>query len=199
MNPKNKNIYFILLFCFAIINFAGISSSNIVALPKTITETQTPKPKQKQKDTLSTKRTSPDTISSTKINTVQIDTVKQQVVIPPTQIDTVKKTDSVLTAPVTDNSLSNTKLFVYILLSLLGMGLFFFIFVMMMFKTFHKTRSTRQSLSLSWSLFFLVSVVWIFIIWGIVAGFSSVAAFTAVLIFLFIISLILTIISIKTR
>ena len=145
-------------------------------------------------------KTSPDTISSTKINTVQIDTGKTQQVIPPVQqIDTTRKTDSLLIQPVTENTLSNTKLFVYILLTLLGMGLFFFIFVMMMFKTFHKTRSTRQSLSLSWSLFFLVSVIWIFIIWGLVAGFWGTAAFTAVLIFLFIISIILTIISVKTR
>ncbi|CAN5584256.1 hypothetical protein BH10BAC5_BH10BAC5_06340 [soil metagenome] len=161
---------------------------------------------QKQKDSLASlknkgsgNKTSPDTISQTKINTVQIDTGKQQINTTIQQIDTSKKIDSVLTQPVPENSLSNTKLFIYILLSLMGMGLFFFIFVMMMFKTFHKTRSTRQSLSLSWSLFFLVSVIWIFIIWGLVAGFWGSAAFTAVLIFLFIISIILTIISIKTR
>ena len=174
----------------------NIASGYSRPIPKAPVNTPKPKDTTSVQNNTSAGNKSADSI---KKNPVQIDTGKTQVVVPPVQIDTVKKIDSLLTVPVTDNSLSNTKLFVYILLSLLGMGLFFFIFVMMMFKTFHKTRSTRQSLSLSWSLFFLVSVVWIFIIWGVVAGFSGVAAFTAVLIFLFIISLILTIISIKTR
>lgn len=131
-------------------------------------------------------------------NTLQIDTGK---VI--NQIDTAKKEpqkiDSMLTAPLKENSMTNTKLFIYILLSALGLGLFFFIFVQTLFKTFHKKRSTRQSMMLSWSLFLIVSIVWIFIIWGIVANFWNSAAFMVVLIFLFIIGLIMTIIALKSR
>lgn len=131
-------------------------------------------------------------------NTLQIDTGR---II--NQIDTAKKEpqkiDSMLTAPLKENSMTNTKLFIYILLSALGLGLFFFIFVQTLFKTFHKKRSTRQSMMLSWSLFLIVSIVWIFIIWGIVANFWNSAAFMVVLIFLFIIGLIMTIIALKSR
>ena len=131
-------------------------------------------------------------------NTLQIDTSKIV-----NQVDTTKKEpqkiDSVLTAPLKENSMTNTKLFIYILLSALGLGLFFFIFVQTLFKTFHRKRSSRQSMMLSWSLFLVVSILWIFIIWGIVANFWSSAAFMVVLIFLFIIGLIMTIISLKSR
>jgi hypothetical protein len=131
-------------------------------------------------------------------NTLQIDTNKIV-----NQIDTNKKEtqkiDSLLTAPIKENNLTNTKLFIYILLSVLGLSLFFFIFIQTLFKTFHKKRSTRQSMMLSWSLFLIVSILWIFVIWGIVANLWSSAAFMVVLIFLFIIGLIMTIISIKSR
>ncbi|MEO8210309.1 MAG: hypothetical protein ABI840_07085 [bacterium] len=114
-------------------------------------------------------------------------------------IDTVKKIDSTLLEPVSENALTNTKLFIYILLSFIGLGLFFFIFVINLFKTFHKKKSTRQSLLLSWNLFFIVTIIWIFIIWGLVAGFWTSASFMIVVIFLFIISLIMTIIAIKSK
>lgn len=132
---------------------------------------------------------------------LQIDTAKdrtplQQQLIP---VDTAAKIDSTLIEPVSENALTNTKLFIYIILSVLGLALFFYIFVISLFKTFHKKKSTRQSLLLSWDLFFIVSIVWIFIIWGIVAGFWSSASFMIVLIFLFIISLIMTIIAVKSK
>lgn len=98
-----------------------------------------------------------------------------------------------------DKTLTNTKLFIYILLSAGGLGLFFYIFVMTLFRTFHKTRSTRQSTLLSWNLFFIVSVIWLFIIWGLVADFISSSAFMVTMIFLFIISLITTLIAIKSK
>jgi len=98
-----------------------------------------------------------------------------------------------------EKTLTNTKLFVYILLSAGGLGLFFYIFVMTLFRTFHKTRSTRQSTLLSWNLFFIVSVIWLFIIWGLVADFISSSAFMVTMIFLFIISLITTLIAIKSK
>jgi hypothetical protein len=133
-------------------------------------------------------------------NSLPIDTalnkIPQQTVV---QIDTIKKIDSTLIEPVPENALTNTKLFIYILLSVLGLGLFFFIFVINLFKTFHKKKSTRQSLLLSWNLFFIISIIWIFIIWGLVAGFWTSASFMIVVIFLFIISLIMTIIAIKSK
>jgi len=133
-------------------------------------------------------------------NTLQIDTAFNtkpgQTVVP---IDTVKRMDSILTEPVSENVLTNTKLFIYILLSILGLGLFFFIFVITLFKTFHKKKSTRQSLLLSWNLFFVISIIWIFIIWGLVAGFWMYPSFMIVVIFLFIISLIMTIIAVKSK
>lgn len=138
---------------------------------------------------------------TSKVNTLSIDTNKTiQQVVPPVAIDTVKKIDSTLIQqPVTENVLTNTKLFIYILLSAGGVGFFFFIFVLTLFKSFHKKRSTRQSLLLSWNLFFVVSIIWIFIIWGLVAGFWTSSAFMVVMIFLFIISLIMTIIAIKSK
>lgn len=151
--------------------------------------------KKKDSTLTSSGKKSQDTIQK---NTLQIDTGKIV-----NQIDTNKKEpqkiDSLLTAPIKENNLTNTKLFIYILLSVLGMGLFFFIFIQTLFKTFHKKRSTRQSMMLSWSLFLIVSILWIFVIWGIVANFWNSAAFMVVLIFLFIIGIIMTIISIKSR
>ncbi|MFA5404020.1 MAG: hypothetical protein WC358_03700 [Ignavibacteria bacterium] len=135
---------------------------------------------------------------TTQKNTLQIDTNKIV-----NQIDTNKKEpqkiDSLLTAPLKEDKLTNTKLFIYILLSVLGLSLFYFIFVQTLFKTFHKKKSSIQSMMLSWSLFLIVSILWIFIIWGIVANFWSSAAFMIVLIFLFIIGIIMTIVSIKSR
>jgi len=49
------------------------------------------------------------------------------------------------------------------------------------------------------SLFFIISIIWIFIIWGLVAGFWTAASFMIVVIFLFIISLIMTIIAVKSK
>lgn len=162
---------------------------------QTQTQTQTKKQTQtQQKDTT----TAPDT---SKKNDLQIDTSSQQVPIDTqkTQIDTTQLVDSTLIAPVTENKLTNFKLFLYIILSILGLGLFYYIFVQMLFKTFHRTRSTRQSMMLSWNLFFTVSIVWLFIIWGIVGEFWSSAAFMVTMIFLFIVSLVMVIISVKSK
>ncbi|MBK6876693.1 MAG: hypothetical protein IPG99_09665 [Ignavibacteria bacterium] len=128
---------------------------------------------------------------------LQIDTVVQQNVQP--VIDTVKSVDSLMAEKTPENAMTNTKLFIYILLSVLGLTLFFFIFVITLFKTFHKKKSTRQSLLLSWNLFFIVTIIWLFIVWGLVAGFWTVASFMIVMIFLFIISLIMTIIALKSK
>lgn len=151
----------------------------------------------KKKNNSAPTTTGNKTADTVKKNTLQIDTVKSS------QIDTVKKEqpkiDSALIEPIKENNLTNTKLFVYILLSVFGLGLFYFIFVQTLFRTFHKKRSTRQSMMLSWSLFLIVSIIWLFIIWGLVANFWSSAAFMVVLIFLFIIGLIMTIISVKSR
>ncbi len=143
-------------------------------------------------------------LQSAQQNNLQIDTalnrtqtqVPQQTVIP---VDSVKKIDSTQISSLSENAMTNTKLFIYILLSILGLALFFYIFVITLFKTFHKKKSTRQSLLLSWNLFFIVTIIWIFIIWGLVAGFWTVASFMIVVIFLFIISLIMTIIAIKSK
>lgn len=143
-------------------------------------------------------------LQSAQQNNLQIDTalnrtqtqVPQQTVIP---VDSVKKIDSTQISSLSENAMTNTKLFIYILLSVLGLALFFYIFVITLFKTFHKKKSTRQSLLLSWNLFFIVTIIWIFIIWGLVAGFWTVASFMIVVIFLFIISLIMTIIAIKSK
>lgn len=153
-----------------------------------------------KKQTTQNNTTAGQKTDTTKVNTLSIDTnTIQQQVVPPVVIDTVKKMDSVITEPVSENVLTNTKLFIYILLSAGGLGFFFFIFVLTLFKSFHKKRSTRQSLLLSWNLFFVVSIIWIFIIWGLVAGFWTSSAFMVVMIFLFIISLIMTIIAIKSK
>lgn len=77
-------------------------------------------------------------------NNLSIDTALnktlQQTVIP---IDTAKKTDSVLVETVPDTTITNTRLFIYILLSVIGLGLFFFIFVINLFKTFHKKKINK--------------------------------------------------------
>jgi magnesium-transporting ATPase (P-type) len=179
----------IFLLCLAQLSFA--KPNNPIKVDSTKKQTTqnntTAGQKQQQNDT-------------SKVNTLSIDTNKiQQQVVPPVVIDTVKKMDSVITEPVSENVLTNTKLFIYILLSAGGLGFFFFIFVLTLFKSFHKKRSTRQSLLLSWNLFFVVSIIWIFIIWGLVAGFWTSSAFMVVMIFLFIISLIMTIIAIKSK
>lgn len=140
------------------------------------------------------------TTADTVTKGLQIDTVIQQSAPVQTAApDTVKRIDSLLAEETQENTMTNTKLFVYILLSILGLALFFFIFVMTLFKTFHKKKSTRQSLLLSWNLFFIVSIIWLFIVWGLVAGFWTVASFMIVMIFLFIISLSMTIIALKSR
>ncbi|HRE42181.1 MAG TPA: hypothetical protein PLG90_12705 [Ignavibacteria bacterium] len=143
-----------------------------------------------------------DSVKSGNKNTLQIDTNTN--LLPVVPLDTIKQdstpaVDSLLIPSINPNELTNTKLFVYILLSVLGAGLFYFIFVVTLFRTFHKKRSTRQSLLLSWSLFFAITVVWLFIIWGVVAGFQTSAAFLVTMIFLFIVSLIMLIIAIKSN
>lgn len=150
----------------------------------------------KKTDSLNTKKAAGDT---SKINTVQIDTSKiiNQI---DTTAKTVIKTDSLINATEKESvRFTNTTLFVYILLSITGAFFFFFLFVKTLFKTFHKTKSTRQSLLLSWNLFFIVTVIWIFIVWGIMAGLWSSAPFMTVLIFLFIVSLIMSIIALKSK
>ena len=146
-----------------------------------------------------TDTTSKKPADTSKINTVQIDTSK---II--NQIDTantsVIKTDSLISASEKETPrFTNVNLFVYILLSAAGAGFFFFLFVKTLFRTFHKTKSTRQSLLLSWNLFFIVTVIWVFIIWGIIAGLWSSASFMTILIFLFIVSLIMSIIALKSK
>lgn len=166
--------------------------------------TQTNIRKQTQNKSQGQTQTQKDTVSkqdtATK-NQLQIDTSAAPISIDTqtTQIDTAQLIDSALIAPVTENKLTNFKLFLYIILSILGLALFYYIFVQMMFKTFHKTRGTRQSMLLSWNLFFTVSIVWLFIIWGIVGEFWSSAAFMVTMIFLFIVSLVMVIISVKSK
>jgi hypothetical protein len=104
-----------------------------------------------------------------------------------------------LSLPLEQEGLTNTQIFIYIVLSVVGLALFFFIFVQTLFRTFHRTRSTRQSLLLSWNLFFVVLIIWLFIVWGIVAKFWISSPFMIIMIFLFIISLIMTIIAIKSK
>jgi cation transport ATPase len=140
----------------------------------------------KKTDSLNTKKA-----DTSKLNTVQIDTSKiiNQI---DTAVKTTIKTDSLINASEKENvRFTNVTLFVYILISLAGAFFFFFLFV--------RTKSTRQSLLLSWNLFFIVTVVWIFIVWGIMAGLWSSAPFMTVLIFLFIVSLIMSIIALKSK
>jgi len=149
---------------------------------------------QGKKDT--TKNVRQDT---SKMNTVQIDTSK---II--NQIDTAGKqtlrADSLIDASGKETvRFTNLNLFIYITISVAGFVFFFFLFVKTLFRTFHRTKSTRQSLLLSWNLFFIVSVIWVFIIWGVVAGLWTSAAFMTILIFLFIMSLIMSIIALKSK
>lgn len=185
----------IVLFALMSFQLSFVSTSNAKPNKPPVVDTT-------KKQTTTQNTTAGQKTDTTKINQLSIDTNKtsappQQTIPPP--IDTSKKVDSVLTAPVSENTLTNTKLFIYILLSAGGLGFFFFIFVLTLFKTFHKKRSTRQSLLLAWNLFFVVSIIWIFIIWGLVAGFWTSSAFMVVMIFLFLISLIMTIIAIKSK
>jgi hypothetical protein len=171
-----------------------LSFANVNSKPRTVDTTKKQQNPPTQSNTTAGQKT-----DTSKVNTLSIDTNKIiQQVVPPVAIDTIKK-DSIITEPVSENVLTNTKLFIYILLSAGGLGFFFFIFVLTLFKTFHKKRSTRQSLLLSWNLFFVVSIIWIFLIWGLVAGFWTSSAFMVVMIFLFLISLIMTIIAIKSK
>lgn len=131
-------------------------------------------------------------------NPVMIDTVKD------TQIDTQRYSgetlpDTTLQLTADDKTLTNTKLFIYIVITAGGLVLFFYIFVLSLFRTFHKTRSSRQAIMLSWSSFFVVSVIWIFIIWGLIAGFWTSSSFTVVIIFLFVLSLITALIALKSK
>lgn len=96
-------------------------------------------------------------------------------------------------------TLTNIKVLVYILLSVAGLALFYFIFISTLFRTFHKKRSTRQSMMLSWSLFFNVSVLWIFIVWGIVGELWNISSFVVVITFLFVISLITLTFALKSK
>lgn len=149
-----------------------------------------------------TTKISPDSVKTSNKNSLQIDTnVSTLPVITQDTIkqDSIPAIDSLLIPVINPNELTNTKLFVYILLSVLGAGLFYFLFVATLFRTFHKTRSTRQSLLLSWSLFFVITVIWLFIIWGVVAGFQTSVAFLVTMIFLFIVSLIMLIIALKSN
>jgi membrane-associated HD superfamily phosphohydrolase len=113
--------------------------------------------------------------------------------------DTVTAFDTSLIQPASETAITNTQIFIYIILTIGGLILFFYIFVVTLFKTLHKKRSSRQSILLSWNSFFLISVIWIFIIWGLAAGFWTIATFMIVMIFLFIISLIMTIIALKSN
>jgi len=141
-----------------------------------------------------------DTLTDTsKTNPLQIDTGDIINQIDTTLADTTQNIDSLLNLPLEQEGLTNTQIFINILLSVIGLALFFFIFVQTLFRTFHRTRSTRQSLLLSWNLFFVVSIIWLFIVWGIVAKFWISSPFMIVMIFLFIISLIMTIIAIKSK
>jgi len=189
----------ILILFFAFVAHVSFAQDNVKVKPKT-TKKKTDSSKVQTtpvNKSAGTQQTPPDT---SKKNTLSIDTtniIKQEVIPPP--IDTAKKVDSLITEPVSENVLTNTKLFIYILMSAGGLGLFFYIFVLSLFKTFHRKRSTRQSLLLAWNLFFVVSIIWLFIVWGLVAGFWTSSAFMVVMIFLFLVSLIMTIIAVKTK
>ncbi|MBV6479427.1 MAG: hypothetical protein HGGPFJEG_02200 [Ignavibacteria bacterium] len=187
MNNKIKIfiIFFILTASFQLNAVAGLSPVTSI--------------KEQSQDT-NKKLSADDSAVNEESNQLMIDTSSvtkpAETIIP---VDTSSKLDSALIEKSDENVMTNTKLFVYILLSVLGMGLFFFIFIINLFKTFHKKRSTRQSLLLCWSLFFVVSVIWIFIVWGLFAGFWTASSFMIIMIFLFIISLIMTIIAIKSK
>ena len=136
---------------------------------------------------------------SIKNNQIHIDTNKSTIIVDTVQKNNPGLLDSLYNTIKEKKSLTNTKLFLYIFLSIVGLLLFFFLFVLTLFKIFHKTHSTRQSLLLSWNLFFVVSIIWVYIVWGILAGFWNSGAFLTVIIFLIIVSLIMLIIAIKSK
>jgi len=130
---------------------------------------------------------------------LQIDTSKNEI-IPDTSLKSNSTIiDSLYQTIKEKDNLTNTKLLLYIFLTIIGLFLFFFLFIQTLFKVFHKNRSTRQSLLLCWNLFFLVSLFWIFIVWGILAGLWNSGAFIVVIIFLIIISLIMLLTAIKSK
>lgn len=189
-NISNKYTRKVCVYLFVSLIFISVNSL----------QAQKTKDSLKKKDsTLSQKNKKSLTDSNSQINPIQIDTGNIINQIDTTTTDTTTIIDSLLFAPLEKKGLTNTQIFIYILLSVIGLALFFFIFVQTLFRTFHKTKSTRQSLLLSWNLFFVVSIIWLFIIWGIVAEFWNESAFMIVIIFLFIISLIMTIIAIKSK
>jgi membrane-associated HD superfamily phosphohydrolase len=181
LNKMSGRIILILLLSFSVLGYSQNKSTDSLKTKKVTGET---------------KKAAGDT---SKVNTLQIDTSK---II--NQIDTSNKTaiktDSLINVSEKESvRFTNVNLFIYILISLAGAFFFFFLFVKTLFRTFHKTKSTRQSLLLSWNLFFVVTVIWIFIVWGIIAGLWSSAPFMTVLIFLFIVSLIMSIIALKSK
>lgn len=131
-------------------------------------------------------------------NPVMIDTVKN-IQIDTQQVPVGSLPDTTLQITADDKTLTNTKLFIYIIITAGGLTLFFYIFVLSLFRTFHKTRSSRQAIMLSWSSFFVVSVIWIFIVWGLIAGFWTSSSFTVAVIFLFVLSLITALIALKSK
>lgn len=132
------------------------------------------------------------------LKTLPIDTSGKNVLID-TSMKPTDVFDSTNIITNTNKSLTNTQLFLYIVLSVAGTGLFFYIFVINLFRTFHKKKSTRQSLMLSWNIFFIITVIWIFIIWGILASLWSSSSFMIVIIFLFIVGLITILIALKSK
>lgn len=184
---------------YILILIAAVSTFAFAPGPGSVSKTAGTPPKTDSIKKTIQGTTKTDTISGSQ-NNLLIDTSlnreAEKTIIP---TDTLKKIDSTLIAPLPETALTNTKLFIYILLTVLGLAFFFYIFVITLFKTFHKKKSTRQSLLLSWNLFFIVTIIWIFIIWGLVAGFWTVSSFMIVVIFLFIISLIMTIIAVKSK
>ena len=189
MRTYNRKSNLIILFALGLLLQVMTAMSNPGDLSAQTTKTQ--------QDSLKTDTTQSTDTSG--VNQLQIDTSGSQIQQDTTQIDTTAAIDSSLIAPVSENTLTNTKLFIYIILSVLGLFLFYFIFVHTLFRTFHKTRSTRQALLLSWNLFFTVTIIWIFIIWGIVAEFWSSSAFMVTMICLFIVSLIMLIGAVKSK
>lgn len=190
MMKNNSKLYLGYLLILVII-LSGIYKYTFAGIPSGVT------PLKQVPDTVSKKDSPP---ANTGSGALQIDTaLNTKPVQTNVPADTVRKIDTALMQKPDENVMTNTKLFTYILLTVLGLGLFFFIFVINLFKTFHRKKSTRQSLLLSWSLFFTVSIIWIFIIWGLIAEFWTAMSFMIIVIFLFIISLIMTIIALKSK
>lgn len=129
-------------------------------------------------------------------NTIQIDTALK------TDISTLPQEnlkDTLLNIEERETKLTNAKILLYILLTAGGIIIFYFFFVINLFKTLHRTRSTRQSMMLSWNSFFTVSIIWLYIVWGLVADFRNSESFTIIAAFLFILSVTMLIVSIKTK